>query len=273
MKRPRPITPHVSANPLVCGEFSQGAAYTNWRPQGAGDWLLIYTIAGAGRIVADGGVHQLGEHQALLYRPEAAQDYSTEATAGHWTLRWAHFMPKAHWRPWLVWPEIGRGAGRVRLRAESAERFASALGRMLLASRIGGVASTELALNALEEALIWAHREIAGDRWLSLDPRIRRAVDRLAAEPARPLSLAELARYCGLSESRFSHLFKEQLHQTPRQFGETLRLELARELLGHTSLAVREVADQAGFADPLYFSRRFARAFGHPPAETRERSR
>jgi AraC family transcriptional regulator, arabinose operon regulatory protein len=266
----RDVTPHVPANPLVCGEFNQGGNYTNWRPHGSGDWLLIYTLQGAGRVVTDGRPWTLGTGQALLYRPGTAQDYATDSAAGRWRLRWAHFRPKPHWEPWLAWPEAGTGAGIARLEAAAAERFGAALQRMLLADRLGGAHATELALNALEEALIWAQRDLAGDRSLAFDLRIRKAMTYLADDPARPFSISDLAAHCGLSLSRLSHLFKKQVRITPRQFSENLRLELAAQLLAHTGLSVGEVAYKAGFTDPLYFSRRFARAFGRTPRLARK---
>ena len=266
----RAITPHAPAEPLVCGEFRQGRNYTNWRPRGSGDWLLIYTVQGAGRIVTAGRSWTLGAGQALLYRPDAPQDYSTDPGAGRWRLRWVHFRPKPHWVPWLAWPEAGGGAGVARLEPAAAERFGAALQRLLLANRLGGPHAAELAFNALEEALIWAQRGLAGDRSLAFDPRIRKAVAYLAGDPARPFSTADLAAFCGLSPSRLSHLFKAQVRVTPRQFSENLRLELAAQLLRHTGLAVGEVAFKAGFADPLYFSRRFARAFGRTPLAARK---
>lgn len=272
MESTRPITPHVATvpgAPLTCGEFHQEQSYTNWRPRGSGDWLLIYTLAGAGGIASAGRKILLGERQAVLYRPEASQDYSTAPEFGYWHLRWVHFTPKPHWEPWLAWPEIGRGTGHLHLGLEAAERFRDALGRLLVVSRLGGVAAQELGFNALEEALIWAHRDTAGDRWLAVDPRIRKAIDTLAANPARSFSIAELAAHCGLSASRFGHLFREQVHLTPRQFCEKLRLELAMQLLSHTGMSVSEVAWKAGFTDPLYFSRRFVRAFGKPPGAAR----
>lgn len=276
MESTRPTTPHVASapgEPLACGEFRQEGSYRNWRPRGSGDWLLIYTLEGAGTIVSDGRPRILAEKQAVLYRPDAPQDYSTAPSSGYWHLRWVHFMPKPHWEPWLVWPEIARGTGHVQLGAQTAERFSEALGRMLVVSRLGGVAASDLGFNALEEALIWAHRETAGDRWLAVDPRIRKAIDTLAINPARPFSIAELAAHCGLSTSRFGHLFREQVHMTPRQFCEKLRLELALQLLSHTGMSVGEVAYKAGFTDPLYFSRRFVRAFGKPPGAARPDAR
>ncbi|HWA86364.1 MAG TPA: helix-turn-helix domain-containing protein, partial [Opitutus sp.] len=217
---------------------------------------------------ATGGV-VLAENQAVLYRPGVMQDYATDPAVGHWSLRWAHFLPKPQWQPWLAWPEAKPGAPCMKFSAAAARRFAEALRRMLGASRLDGDGATELAMNALEEALLWALRDLAGDRWLTLDPRIRKATAHLEGDPARPFSLADLARHCGLSPSRLSHLFKQQMQVTPRQFSEKLRLELALQLLANTSLSVREVAFKAGFDDPLYFSRRFVRAFGRTPGEAR----
>lgn len=269
MDRPREVTPHVTAAPIVCDEFHQGQNYSNWRPRGTSDWLLIFTLAGAGRIVSEGKPWGLPAGGALLYRPGTAQNYSTDPAAGRWSIRWAHFVAKPHWQPWLLWPEVTRGTGCVRLGAEAAARVGEALNRMIVASRLGGAGATDLAMNALEEALIWTHRAIAGDRWIEIDPRIRRAVAWLAENPARPFALDALARQCGLSPSRLSHLFKKQVRSTPRAFSERLRLDLAEQLLRNTGLSVREVAAAAGFTDPLYFSRRFTRAFGHAPRETR----
>jgi AraC family transcriptional regulator of arabinose operon len=270
MSRPRPITPHVNADPLVCGEFlRQGRNYTNWRPHGSSDWLLIYTLSGAGRIATADGSVRLGEGHAVLYRPGATQDYATDPGESQWSLRWAHFVPKPQWQPWLAWPEAKYGAARAAFSGAAARRISEALRRMLAASRLDGEGAIELAMNALEEALLWAFRDLAGDRWLTLDTRIRKAAAYLEGDPARPFSVAEIARHCGLSPSRFSHLFKQQLQLTPRQFSEKLRLELAQQLLANTSLSVREVAFKAGFEDPLYFSRRFMRAFGRTPGESR----
>src|SRR5690606_33751372 len=104
MTHPREITPHVIADPIVCGEFHrQGKSYTNRRPRGSGDWLLIQTLAGAGRIVTGSRVVRLSEGEAVLYRPDTPQDYATDPEVGHWSLRWVHFTAKPQWQPWLAW--------------------------------------------------------------------------------------------------------------------------------------------------------------------------
>lgn len=267
----REITPHAPVASLVCGEFRQTRGYTNWRPRGTDDWLLITTLAGAGRIIAHGRELCVSEGMTVLYRPRTPHDYSTEPRAGVWALRWAHFVAKPHWQPWLMWPEFERGVGCVTLEKDVGLRVEASFARMLLAARLGGTAAVDLAMNALEEALIWTHRAVAGDGLLRVDPRIQRATAFLASHPGEPFSLGAVARHSGLSLSRLSHLFKTEMGVTPRQFSEKLRLDLAAQLLVQTGLGVRHVAAQTGFADPFYFSRRFRQVMGAAPMAFRQR--
>jgi len=269
MSASRPITPHVSAAPLVCSEFRRGQGYTNWRPRGSGDWLLIFTLGGAGRVVAGGVAHRLEPGDAVLFAPDAEQDYSTAPDPGWWRLRWAHFQPLPHWRPWLLWPRLAPRVGQVRLGGVAAAAAGEALQRMLVAHRLGGTIGTELAMNALAEALIRSVRAPESTERPRVDPRVQAAVEYLAGHVAQPFRLDELARHCGLSASRLTHLFRRELGTSPQRFGEKLRLESARQLLAQTTLTVAEVAAEVGFADPLYFSRRFRRAFGRAPSAAR----
>lgn len=246
-----------------------GRGYDNWRPRGSGDWLLIVTCGGAGRVRAGGVARRLEAGEALLYAPGAAQDYATDEAAGRWHLRWAHFRPRAHWRPWLLWPRLAPGVGRVRLTGTTEAAVQAALERMLTASRLGGAGAAELAMNALEEALLWIFRLEAGGPFAGVDERVRRAASYLAATVDEPFALAKVAAHCGLSESRLGHLFRAELGTSPQRFSEQLRLDTARSLLTTTNLPVGEVARETGFADALYFSRRFRKQLGCAPSEVR----
>ena len=67
-------TPHRSVESVMASEFDRRSDYTNWRPQGSGDWLLLYTLAGAGNIVLEGKSRRLETGEAVLFSPHAAQD-------------------------------------------------------------------------------------------------------------------------------------------------------------------------------------------------------
>jgi AraC family transcriptional regulator of arabinose operon len=268
----RPETPHRPVETLMGSEFNQGADYINWRPRGSGDWLLIYTAEGAGRLTFNKESRVLGPGEAVLFSPGVAQDYRTEEKAGRWRLLWAHFRPRPNWRAWMRWPEAARGVGWVSLAApETRAGFEGSMLRMVAAQRAPHGDAAEFGLNALEEALLWAQRAGEGHPHAQLDPRVRRAMDYLAARPTEPFRLAALAQHCGLSESRLSHLFREQTDVTPQVYSEELRLRLAQQLLVHSSLRVNEVATEAGFTDPFYFAKRFRKFAGCSPSDYRRR--
>lgn len=76
----------------------------------------------------------------------------------------------------------------------------------------------------------------------------------------------ELASLATLSESRFSHWFREQTGMPLRSYRKWLRLIFGMEsaLRGHN---LTEAAHEARFADQAHFSRTFSLAFGVSPSE------
>jgi len=265
----RVITQNVNSDPLVCGEFRRGRGYTNWRPKGSGDWLLIVGAGGAGRVSFERGGLRLAAGDAVLFAPGARQDYETDSDLGSWHLRWAHFKPRPNWRAWLMWPQVAPQTGAVNLRGPVEAAVGGALERMLAAHRLGGPACNDLAMNALEEALLWIFRLVADRSLAEVDERIQRAIYHLVTHSSEPFGLDALAERCGLSSSRFSHLFRAEMGTTPQRFAEKLRMETARQLLAQTNLSVAEIGAEVGYEDPLYFSRRFRLFYGKPPSDER----
>jgi AraC family transcriptional regulator, arabinose operon regulatory protein len=271
MKRLETVHRPVAA--VMASDFSRGPGYTNWRPRGSGDWLLIYTQAGAGNIVLPSGRSRvLGEGEALLYSPEAPQDYATAGQAGHWRLLWAHFRPRPSWRAWIRWPQAAAGVGWITLPpGEVRESFRAALQRTVAALKRPHGDAPEFAMNALEEALLWAQQATDESGHGRLDERVRRAMTHLAEHSAEPFRLEAVARACGLSPSRLSHLFKAQTGQTLQRYSEELRMRLAQQLMAHSGLPVGEVAAAIGFEDPFYFAKRFRKFARCSPSEYRQR--
>lgn len=97
-----------------------------------------------------------------------------------------------------------------------------------------------------------------------VDPRIRSVLDRLAANLEAPPKLEEAARGVGLSATRLTHLFKEQVGLPMRPYVLWLRLRHAlTQALAGASMA--EAAHAAGFSDSAHFTRTCQRMFGLPP--------
>ena len=99
---------------------------------------------------------------------------------------------------------------------------------------------------------------------------IRRARQRIDDDPTAPLTLADLARDCGVSRYRFLRAFARELGLTPHAYIMQRRLTHAR-LLILAGEALTEVAISCGFYDQSHLNRCFVRQFGVTPRRYRER--
>lgn len=260
--------PPPATDRVLLGELDQSADYRILRSRGTTDHLLLHTIAGAGLVHgADGSVHRIGSGEAVLLRPGTRQDYGTDPAEGRWHLLFAHVHPPAPWLALLDWPEAAPGLGRIHLGAEVETRVRRALRSAARAARVG-VGSAELfALNGLEEALLWYDTQ--NPLRHRLDERVLAVLEHIDAHLDEPLDTAALARVAHLSPSRLTHLFTAQVGTSPARYVEAQRMELAARLLELTPDPVAEIARRVGFADPLYFSRRFRVLRGRSPSAHR----
>lgn len=252
------------------GHLVQDMQYRTLRPKGSGDYLLIYTLDGKGRIDWGRNTLELGKGDLLLYTPGAYQSYRTAPGCERWELAWAHFEPRSHWLPLLKWPEWAAGVAWLQMSDQRArEELESAFQQILAQARQPWSSSLAFALNHLEACLLWADLVARKDRSLQVDSRLRRAMDFLIEDPGAAFSLDAVAAVAGLSPSRFSHLFKAQTGQTPQRFSEEIRLAHARFLLKESRFSIAEIARQCGYGDALYFSRRFQHKTGESPSAFR----
>ena len=83
------------------------------------------------------------------------------------------------------------------------------------------------------------------------------------------IRIEELAASCGLSQSRFMALFKEQTGMAPHAYQTSLRIQNSMALLSSTQLSISDISEMAGYQDPLYFSRIFKKMTGVSPREYR----
>lgn len=272
--RRRPDTPSPPPGPLVTGHFRKGPRFATYRAQGTEDWLLIYNLSGQGRYGHAAGELVTHPGDIILLKPHTVHDYGTARGHRHWEPLWAHFIPRPAWLEWLDWPEAAPGLMHLRLQGhESQARIARRLRDVIQLNAGPSPLREPLALNALEEVLLWCELANPNKAAGGLDRRINRALEFICARFAEPLTVARIAAHGGLSPSRFAHLFRQQTGETPQRYLELQRLNRARQLLEFTQEPIRAIARQVGFESPFYFTLRFKRHSGASPREWRlERS-
>jgi transcriptional regulator GlxA family with amidase domain len=84
-----------------------------------------------------------------------------------------------------------------------------------------------------------------------------------------PLTLEALARNARVSARTFSRRFVEDTGYTPMQWVLRARVDLARELLERTDLAVGQIADRVGLGTAANLRLHFQRILGTSPTEYR----
>ena len=99
-----------------------------------------------------------------------------------------------------------------------------------------------------------------------LADRVKEAID---SAPPGDTSIQPLLGALGFSYAHLCRLFTARFGLSPGRYRNAVRLERARQLLRDRRKTVTEVAHEAGFSDPAYFSRKFAELHGAPPSRWR----
>lgn len=95
--------------------------------------------------------------------------------------------------------------------------------------------------------------------------KIIEVMKRMHNEYADNKSISYYANILGLSESRFTHIFKEYAKVSPSQYLINIKIMKAKELLYNTDLSMSQIAEHVGIVDQNYFSRLFKQYVGCSP--------
>lgn len=97
------------------------------------------------------------------------------------------------------------------------------------------------------------------------DPRLAAAIRQIHGAPARPWTMAELAKEAALSRSAFFDRFARTVGVPPMEYLQGWRMSLAKDLLRRREGKLDEIAARVGYGSASAFSTAFARHVGQPP--------
>jgi AraC-like DNA-binding protein len=107
--------------------------------------------------------------------------------------------------------------------------------------------------------------------WLAgaRDPEVGKALAMMHRHPARPWTIANLAKEAGASRSVLAERFRHYLGEPPMSYLTRWRMQLGAEMLSSTTDSVAQIAAEVGYASEPAFNRAFKREFRLPPARFR----
>ncbi|MDA3873157.1 MAG: AraC family transcriptional regulator [Kiritimatiellae bacterium] len=102
-----------------------------------------------------------------------------------------------------------------------------------------------------------------------LDARVIRAIDYMEhpPNPSEPVTLAALAKSCGVSPSHLDRLFRNELGNSPMAWYQNHRFLRARYLLHLGEMPLKQVGYELGFKSIAHFSSWYKKQAGHPPSK------
>lgn len=270
---PGPVRDAARSHPLLRGLFPTDAGYFPEarshgikRPNGVDTAILIVCRAGRGWMRLRGERREIRADEAGILAPNEPHAYGADS-ASPWTIQWVHFTGSAlsAWWKYLRLPPEG---GVLRLAPGGAERLDLFRVHEALARGYG-----ERNLLRASAALRWGLSNLGSEE---SGGSAREAVGRVESwmreHTGSRATLAELACHASLSPSHFSALFRERYGFAPLDYFFRLKIRRACTLLDSTDWSIARVANELGFEDPLYFSRRFHKVMGLSPREYRAES-
>jgi AraC-like DNA-binding protein len=117
----------------------------------------------------------------------------------------------------------------------------------------------------------WSRPEAEPPAWYraATDPRLRRVLEAVHADPASPWSVPEMARLAGMSRAAFSAHFTETAGQSPARYLTALRMRRAEDALVRTDAPLGRIAAESGYRNEYAFATAFRRHHGIPPGRWR----
>lgn len=128
-------------------------------------------------------------------------------------------------------------------------------------------------IQSLDDLNNWLYRKITSIKQTStlyleeqLSPVVVTAYNYIRENYDNPnLKISNISDAVGLSSSRLSVLFKEELHKTVNEIITEIRIDEAKHLLRWQNLMVYEVAERVGYKTSQYFSKVFFKYTGQYP--------
>ena len=260
------------------GYFPRAAHHFCERKTPIGQYVLIYCVEGSGWYRVGGKEYQVTKGQFFILPPYQPHAYGTSEDQS-WTIYWIHFSG-AHA---AIYAEGMQMPQNIKVAMNSRIMYRISIFEELLTTLQSG------SLEDLRYASSLLHHFLASMRYLSQFRRAQQssveggsafsgsdgkavceaAIHFMEENIENRITLQQVLRYTGYSQSHLSILFKKHVGQSPLAYFNRLKMEHACKLLRETNLKVNQICHKVGIEDQYYFSRLFSKTMGMSPIKWR----
>ncbi|WP_081972359.1 helix-turn-helix domain-containing protein [Paenibacillus borealis] len=95
---------------------------------------------------------------------------------------------------------------------------------------------------------------------------LEQAKQYIEAHYTEALTVEQVAQSADFSAKYFVDLYKKKYGKSALEYAAELRIQQAKRLMAESGVKLRDIAHKVGYADEFYFSRKFKKMIGIPPA-------
>lgn len=236
------------------------------------EYIIHLIISGQGFYTANNNTWTLSAGQMFLILPGKPVVYCADSRAP-WSYVWIGFKGN---RVESILSECGFTRNRLVLPSPSPDDYLGIWNEMLehITLSYEDILFRESALFRILSLLCANAGKIAdlpGSAYKKgqSNDYVSQAVDFISTNYKRDITITDIASMIGISRAYLNHLFKKEYNMSAQEFLIDFRMRKAAYLLTNTDQPVKEVAQNAGYRDALFFSKAFKKRFTVSPQNYR----
>lgn len=235
-------------------------------------WAIYITMDGLATLTGDDGTTCLGPNSITIVPPGCNCTLAMQENSPLWGYHWLSFRSRLEWLELLGWtteltrPVFFNIADTTSLRSltRQAEELESTI---YLPDTLAERLCNNIIENILIRIRLLVEEVTSGEA--QVNRKVQGAVDFILNHYGEEITLEMIAEYVNSSPSRLSALFREHFGISVIKWRDQIRMQKARELIQSSREPIGNIAARVGYADALYFSRRFKEHFGLAPSQLR----
>lgn len=220
-------------------------------------WRILYNFSPGHQIQLEGVVYELEPGHILMIPSHRLLHCMSHGTVSTF---WVHFSMPYNVAPKQPIPIL------LKPEPEELEIIRRITGM------IEGERRSEPAKKVFHPAMALLHLllERAGIAWqIKLPPILSHVLEFIESHLNEKLSNACLAKEACMSIETLGRLFRKQLHVSPAQYVNQIRIRQAGQMLEQSEMPIDKIAEATGFPNRAYFSRVFKQTTAVSPAAYR----
>ena len=236
-----------------------------------GAWGLAYVEQGQLDFDTGEFTHTATGPEMLLFGPDSPFVFQRAAGCDYCNAFLTVFVPQESWIPGLQFDRDTDRFMSISLKGSPVQNYMHDVFCRIIDITHSSLQNKEhLHINLLEQALTLYSELLPDSDASEIDPRVATACAYITEHYVGKLTVDKIASAANTSTSTLTSLFRSQLGVSIIKWRDQLRMQKAKELLQDSDLAIKVIASEVGYDDPMIFSRRFKQVTGWSPSQVRK---